>query len=260
MTRFQRATFFTAAGVLGFAVSLSGPARWWCAGGLVAAYLFLSGVGVFAVGMDYYCVAVRRGKTGKKRIALTFDDGPDSKATPVLLDLLKKYKAHATFFCVGERAEANRAIIKRIVEEGHTLGNHSHAHHWWTNFLTRGPLVEEINRAQRLLSDLSGTTPRYYLSPMGLSNPHLAPALRATGLKLVAWDVRPFDRGKPAKTIVGRIAGTDRAPGPAADGSIVLLHDGGAAPGNLLPAVMEIIERFQARGYSFVSLDELFQE
>ncbi len=241
-------------------MALPSPVRWWCSGGLVAGYLLLSGVGVFAVGMDYYCVAVRRGKAGKKRIALTFDDGPDGETTPLLLDLLKKHKAHATFFCVGERAEANPEVIKRIVKEGHTLGNHSHAHHWWTNFLTRRPLVDEINRAQRVLTELSGIAPRYYRSPMGLSNPHLAPALKATGLKLIAWDVRPFDRGKPAETIIRRIVGKGPGTGPASDGSIVLLHDRGAAPGNLKPAVTEIIERFRAQGYSFVSLDELFRD
>jgi peptidoglycan/xylan/chitin deacetylase (PgdA/CDA1 family) len=257
---FQRASLLTAAGVLGFTALLAGPARWWCAGGLAAAYVLVTGMGVFTVGMNYFGEAVCRGKAGKKRIALTFDDGPDRGATPVLLDVLKAHKAHATFFCVGKQAEANPDIIRRIVGEGHTLGNHSYAHHWWTNFLARGPLVEEISRAQRVLSDLSGLTPRYYRSPMGLANPHLAPALRETGLKLIAWNRRPFDRGASVKTIVDRVAGTGTGAGPAGDGSIVLLHDGGASPGNLAAAVTQIIESFQAGGYSFESLDELFQE
>jgi peptidoglycan/xylan/chitin deacetylase (PgdA/CDA1 family) len=257
---FQRASLLTGAGLLGCAILLPGGIRMGCAGGLAAAYLAVSVAGVFKPGMNYFCEAICRGKAGKKRIALTFDDGPDSGATPALLDVLKNHRAHATFFCVGKRAEANPAVIRRIVEEGHSLGNHSYAHHWWTNFLTTGPLVREINRAQGILRDLSGSTPRYYRSPMGLSNPHLAPALRATGLKLVAWNRRPFDRGASAKTIVDRIAGTGTGTGPAGDGSIVLLHDGGASGANLAAAVTEIIEGFQARGYSFVSLDELFQE
>ena len=257
-SRFQRASVLTALGVLGFAALLPSPARWWCAGGVAVIYLFISVTGIFAVRMNYYAEAVCRGKTGKKRIALTFDDGPDSEATPVLLDILKARQSHATFFCVGRRAEANPAIIRRIVAEGHTLGNHSYSHHWWTNFLTKKPLAREINRAQFVLHDLSGSSPKYYRSPMGLANPHLAPALRETGLKLIAWDTRPFDRGMPAKTMVNRIAGTGR--GAAGDGSIVLLHDGGASSINLASAVTEIIERFQASGYSFVSLDELFRE
>ena len=257
---FQRASVLTALGVLGFAALLPSPARWWCAGGLAAAYLVISVAGVFAVRMNYYVEAVCRGKTGKKRIALTFDDGPDSEATPLLLDVLKAHQAHATFFCVGRRAEANAAIVRRIVAEGHTLGNHSYSHHWWTNFLTKKPLVREINRAQLVLSGLSGLSPKYYRSPMGLANPHLAPALRETGLKLIAWDVRPFDRGLPAETMVNRIAGTEKGTGSAGDGSIVLLHDGGASSVNLASAVTEMIKRFQAGGYSFVSLDELLCE
>jgi peptidoglycan-N-acetylglucosamine deacetylase len=86
---------------------------------------------------------------------------------------------------------------------------------------------------------------------MGLTNPHLELVLRAAGLKLIGWDVRPYDRGTPAKVTAGRIAAAAR------DGSIVLLHDGGASPDNLTAAVKEVIERFQALGYSFVSLDEL---
>jgi peptidoglycan/xylan/chitin deacetylase (PgdA/CDA1 family) len=259
LSRFQRASVLAALGVLGFAALLPSPDRWWCAGGLAAVYLLISVTGVFAVRMNYYVEAVCRGNAGKKRIALTFDDGPDNRTTPLLLDILKAHQAHATFFCVGRQARESPELIKRIVAEGHTLGNHSYSHHWWTNFLTTKPLAREINRAQGALRDLSGVSPRYYRSPMGLSNPHLAAALRKTGLKLVAWDVRPFDRGSAAKTIVRRIAGTDRMAGPARDGSIVLLHDGGGVFENLAPAVAEIIERFQSRGYSFVNLDELLE-
>jgi peptidoglycan/xylan/chitin deacetylase (PgdA/CDA1 family) len=222
-------------------------------------YVILSGIGVFAVGMNYFCEAVCRGEAGKKRIALTFDDGPDSRVTPDLLDLLKKYKVHASFFCVGQRARENPGLIQRIVNEGHTLGNHSYSHHWWTNFLTTAPLVREMNRTQRVLKELSGITPRYYRSPMGLSNPHLPPALRATGLKLVAWNVRPYDRGASTATIVSRIVGNRNGEAPASDGSVVLLHDGGVSGEALIPAVRQVIERFQEMGYSLVSLDELLQ-
>ncbi|MEK7721885.1 MAG: polysaccharide deacetylase family protein [Elusimicrobiota bacterium] len=254
MTRFHYATTVTAVGIIGSAALLGGPARWWCAGSLFSAYLIISGAGVFAIGLNYYCESVCRGKPGNKRIALTFDDGPDPEATPTLLKVLETYKARATFFCTGERAEANGDIIRRIVKEGHTLGNHSYAHKWWNNFLPGRPLKAEILHARQVLRELSGISPRYYRSPMGLTNPHLGPVLRATGLKLIGWDVRPYDRGTPAKVIISRIAGAAR------DGSIVLLHDGGASPENLAAAVTGVIERFQSLGYTFVNLDELFQE
>jgi len=254
MTRYHYATLLTAAGFIAAAIFLNGPARWWCAGALLLAYLAGSGLGVFAIRWNYYCDSICRGKPGRKRLALTFDDGPDPVATPALLDLLKSRGARAAFFCVGERAKASPDIVRRIVKEGHTLGNHSYAHKWWTNFLTGLPMEAEILRAQRILADLSGTSPEYYRSPMGLTNPHLGPALRSLGLKLVGWDVRPYDRGKPAKGTAASVAGA------AGDGSIVLLHDGGASPENLTAAVSEIIERFQALGYTFVSLDELFKD
>jgi peptidoglycan/xylan/chitin deacetylase (PgdA/CDA1 family) len=254
---FQRATLLTAIGFLLLFVLWADPIRWWFAVGLAAAYGVVSVLGVFIARMNYYCVAVCHGKPGKKRIALTFDDGPDEKVTPILLDTLQKHGAHATFFCVGERAVENPTLIRRMAAEGHTLGNHSYAHKWWTNFLTKKPLVTQILRTQQVLEDLSGKSPQYYRSPMGLSNPHLGSALRETELQLIAWDVRPFDRGKSAHALVARIAGEGKKIGSAGDGSIVLLHDGGASAENLINAVTQIMESFQKLGYSFVSLDEL---
>ncbi|PIU18720.1 MAG: hypothetical protein COT18_09930, partial [Elusimicrobia bacterium CG08_land_8_20_14_0_20_59_10] len=153
--------------------------------------------------------------------------------------------------CVAGRAKEQAGLLRRIKEEGHTLGNHSYAHSWLTNFLAGRPLRAEILRAQQMFKDILGEAPKYYRSPMGLTNPHLGPVLRETGLKLVGWDVRPFDRGIPAKTTAARINGA------AVDGSIVLLHDGGADPENLSVAVSGIIGHFTALGYSFVNLDEL---
>jgi peptidoglycan/xylan/chitin deacetylase (PgdA/CDA1 family) len=254
MTPFKYTTAITAAGLIGSVVLLHGQFQWWCIGALLLAYLLISVIGVFQIRLNYFCDSVCRGKPGGKRVALTFDDGPDADATPALLDILKTRGAHATFFCIGERAQANGDIVRRIVKEGHTLGNHSYAHKWWTNFLAGAPLKTEILRTQQVLKDLSGIAPEYYRSPMGLTNPHLGPVLLETELKLVGWDVRPYDRFKPVKATTERVARAAR------DGSIVLLHDGGASSDNITAAVTEIIERLQGRGYIFVSLDELFKE
>jgi peptidoglycan/xylan/chitin deacetylase (PgdA/CDA1 family) len=257
---FQRTSIVAALGALALGLWTPSPVREWSIATVLGIYFILSAIGVFAVRMNYYAPAVCRGKAGRKRIALTFDDGPHSLVTPLLLDLLKERQAQATFFCVGEQAEAHPELIRRIVAEGHTLGNHSYAHHWWTNFLTTRPLAREINRAQTVLRTLSGQSPKYYRSPMGLANPHLAPALTEIGLKLIAWNVRPFDRGESAETIVRRVLGSEGKKIPQADGSIVLLHDGGAASPYLVDAVREIIDRFQAQGYSLVNLDELLND
>jgi peptidoglycan/xylan/chitin deacetylase (PgdA/CDA1 family) len=254
LSGFQRTSALAAVGALGLAVGLPQPAKGWALLALAAAYFLISAVGVFAVRMNYYAQAVCSGKTGGKRIALTFDDGPDGEVTPVLLDVLKAHGAHATFFCVGQNAQAHPEVLRRILGEGHTLGNHSYSHHWWTNFLTKKPLVAEINRAQGVFTQWTGIAPRFYRSPMGLANPHLSPALRETGLQLVGWNVRPFDRGASARKIISRVTGK------AGDGSIVLLHDRGPASGHLVEAVTGILERLQTRGYRFVSLDELFRD
>lgn len=252
MTWFKHATIAVIAGIAVSYTIFDAPAWSLCAGAFVIIYLLISGIGVFAIRLNYYCDSVCRGNSGNLKLALTFDDGPDPEATPALLDVLKAHGAHATFFCTGEHAEASPAIIRRIVNEGHTLGNHSYGHKWWTNFLTGKPLNEEILRAQKVLTDISGRTPAYYRSPMGLTNPHLGPVLREAGLKLIGWDVRPYDRGTPAEITAGRVVAAAR------DGSIVLLHDGGAFPEDLTAAVTGIIKHFKPLGYTFVSLDQLF--
>ncbi|HBA60708.1 MAG TPA: polysaccharide deacetylase family protein [Elusimicrobia bacterium] len=254
MTPFHYATAAAAACLAGSAFFLPGQARWWGAATALLAYGAVTAAGVFEIRLNYFCPALRHGRPGKKRIALTFDDGPDPAATPALLDLLKERGARATFFCVAERAKDNAALVRRITAEGHTLGNHSCAHRWWTNFLTGGPMKAEILGAQQVFKELCGETPRYYRSPMGLTNPHLGPVLAEAGLTLAGWDVRPFDRGTPAGTTAARVNGAAR------DGSIVLLHDGGAAAESLCAAVAEIISHFTALGYSFVNLDELFKD
>ncbi len=124
--------------------------------------------------------------------------------------------------------------------------------------MTEEPLVQEIEKAQRVFGMILGQEPRYYRSPMGLSNPHLKRALERTDLQLIAWDVRTFDKGKTAVEIFEKVAGQKRRVSPVRDGSIVLLHDGGRSVEELLQAVERILQHFQALGYSFVNLDELF--
>ncbi len=251
MTPFYYATIAAAATIGGAALLLPAPARWWGAGTALLLYLAVTAAGVSLISLNYFCKALLRGAPGKKRLALTFDDGPDPSATTALLDLLKEHGARASFFCVAERAKANPEIVRRIKQEGHTLGNHSYGHKWWTNFFTGRPMKAEILMAQKVFKEVCGEAPVYYRSPMGLTNPHLRGVLAETGLTLVGWDVRPFDRGRPPGETAERIIGA------AGDGSIVLLHDGGASPGDLTAAVAAVLAHFKALGYTFVNLDEL---
>lgn len=193
-----------------------------------------------------------RAPHGRPEVALTFDDGPDPAATPALLDLLAERGAKATFFVVGERARAHPELVRRIVREGHLVGNHSDRHAAWTNLLGTGALRRELTRCQETLAELTGAAPRYYRPPMGLVSHAVAPACAALGLEVVAWHVRGLDTtGRSVERVVARVlAGV-------APGAIVCLHDGGQDPDRVRAITAAALDGLAVRGLRPVRLDEL---
>lgn len=188
------------------------------------------------------------------QIALTLDDGPDPAVTPAVLDLLAEHGVKATFFCIADRARQHPALLRRILEQGHEVGNHSlyHRHH----FSLRGPraLMREVGGAQALLADLGGVWPLGFRAPAGLRNPFLDPVLHRLGLHLVSWTRRGFDtRCADASTVVQRLSRGLRG------GDILLLHDGHAqrdADGQPLPLAVlpPLLARCRQAGLTPVTL------
>jgi len=113
---------------------------------LLLAYLVIFGLGVAVLRLNFFCRAVCREETGGMRVALTFDDGPDPEVTPEVLSVLASHELKATFFCIGTKILQHPELARRIVAEGHTIGNHTHHHFWWTNFC--GPAVSGGNRSR----------------------------------------------------------------------------------------------------------------
>jgi len=162
--------------------------------------------------------------TPRPQVALTFDDGPDRKLTPWVLDILAQHRAKASFFCIGKKARLHPAHIRAIVEEGHSIENHSDRHSYRFALYGRHSQAREIDRAQASLADLSGQTPRFFRAPSGFRNPWLAPLLRARGLQYAAWSHRGFDTKNPAPDAILK-----RLTHKLTAGSILLLHDGRSA-------------------------------
>lgn len=252
MTRFAAITtvFALVAGVV--ALGATGALRWWGLACVLAGYGTVTGLGVAFIRLRLFVDAICRGKRGGGRIALTFDDGPDPAATPALLGLLEEQGVKATFFCIGEKVLSEPDLARRVVDEGHLMANHSHRHAWWTNFLPGRAILEEITRAQEAIAAATGMHPAYYRPPVGLTNPSLSPALKRAGLTCVGWDVRGLDRNPDCpETVIRRVLKR------AVDGSIILLHDGGADPATLVSIVTAVIVQLHDRGYTLVRLDEL---
>ena len=158
----------------------------------------------------------------EKGIWLTLDDGPDPKTTPAILDLLDSHGAKATFYVIGEKAEAHPDLIREIIQRGHQIANHTHTHPQ-TSFWCHGPIrtYREIARCQEALKKITGVAPQLFRAPVGHHNIFVHPVLRHFGMKLIGWNSRGFDAapGATLESVTGKIRAS------ASNGSIILAHE-----------------------------------
>lgn len=191
-------------------------------------------------------------------VALTFDDGPDPTYTPRVLDVLDAAGAKATFFLVGERASRQPEVARDIVERGHQVAFHGHAHRW-SLMVSPRRFAADFDAGMAAVRSASGVLPRFFRPPVGLIAPPVFAGLRRWGARMAAWSVRPFDgRGLDAASIVERVLSKVRG------GDIVLLHDAPSASSGLQPnavdALPAILQGLGERGLAAVTLAELVGE
>ncbi len=251
MSRFHTITILFGLTALGAGLSLEGPIRWAALGILCVFYLLVFVLGVSVLKLNFFVDAICRGDAADRRVALTFDDGPDPATTPNLLTVLKRHQVKAAFFPIGVRVRDFPELIKLIDREGHILGNHSFRHVWWTNLLIGDALDREISQSQEVIAKAIGRVPAYFRPPMGLTNPHLKRRLKKYGLTAIGWDVRPFDTRAQAGTVVARVLKKIRS------GSILLLHDRGRDSADLASLTDKLVSELKNRNYTFSGLDEL---
>lgn len=181
-------------------------------------------------------------------VALTFDDGPGAY-TESLLDTLAGYRARATFFVIGRMAFGDgENTLRRMVAEGHELGNHTWAHPQLPQ-LSQTAIREELGRTQWLVKQATGVTMILMRPPYGLTDSRVAAESRQLGLAQILWDVDTLDWRDQNASVVARRA-TEAGPG-----SIVLMHD---IHHSTVQAVPRMLDEFAARGYRFVTLSELY--
>src|SRR5271163_690494 len=204
------------------------------------------------------------GGTTAKKVVLSFDDGPDPRWTPEILDVLKKKKAPAVFFVVGEAANQHPEILKRAFAEGHEIGNHTFTHPQFDQ-ITKTELRWQLNLTQRLIESTLGAKTILFRPPYGIDHQPeyaeevaLLPVAQDMGYLIVGQRIDPDDwsspDGKnqmPASDIVQNVLRqVDK-------GNIILLHDGGGERAQTVAALPLIIDALRARGYQFVSIGDL---
>jgi cellulose synthase/poly-beta-1,6-N-acetylglucosamine synthase-like glycosyltransferase/peptidoglycan/xylan/chitin deacetylase (PgdA/CDA1 family)/spore germination protein YaaH len=202
---------------------------------------------------------VQRTGAQARRVALTFDDGPDPKWTPQILSILEEYHVPATFFVIGENGVANRGLLEREIRDGDDIGNHTYTH---PNLAQESPtgVNLELNFTQRLIEAYTGRSLRLFRAPyFGDAEPttpdELVPALQAQqhGYTVVGLHVDPGDWTRPgAKAIVDQTLAQVEAATPDRSANIILLHDGGGNRAQTVAALPGIIVGLQQAGYTIV--------
>ena len=195
-------------------------------------------------------IALRDVQTARNAVALTFDDGPHPQHTPRLLDILAEHRVRATFFVIGPKVRRYPEIARRIVAEGHELGNHT----WHHPILTRfgdGHVLSEIDRTQEIIWQTVGHVPATFRPPYGAMSPDQSRMLHERrNLPSVNWSVDPEDWQRPGASVVAW-----RMVEGARPGAIILAHD---THGATVSAVPEAIAGLRARGLACVTLSGLF--
>jgi cellulose synthase/poly-beta-1,6-N-acetylglucosamine synthase-like glycosyltransferase/peptidoglycan/xylan/chitin deacetylase (PgdA/CDA1 family)/spore germination protein YaaH len=204
-----------------------------------------------------------------KKLAITFDDGPDPKWTPKILDILKRENVKGTFFVIGEQAEDNVGLLRRYVREGHEIGNHTFTHPDISEISPR-QLELELNLTERLFASKLGIQPLYFRPPYSIdqepdTNDQAAPVdivenmgYIIVGNKIDTDDWNEHPRKSPQEITNGVVqqleAMKDRA---WLRGSIILMHDGGGDRSATVAALPLLIETLRAKGYEIVPVSEL---
>jgi peptidoglycan-N-acetylglucosamine deacetylase len=207
---------------------------------------------------------IRRVGAISKKLALTFDDGPDPDWTPAILDILKEKKVTATFFMIGSAMEAHPGLVQRVLADGHEIGNHTYTHPDLSD--TPAAAVRlELNATQRLFQALTGRSMRLFRPPyLGDAEPSDADEIvpveiaQSLGYITIGTHVDTLDwMMPPVPQMMKDVMREVEDPSPYIRGNIILLHDSGGDRSQTVALLPTLIDTLQARGYSFVPVSDL---
>jgi len=188
-------------------------------------------------------------------VSITFDDGPNPRATPRILDVLRREGVRATFFVLGRHAERWPELVRRAALDGHQLGNHGYFHRK-LHRRSPGYVRDDLTRGTEQILRASGVRPRHFRAPHGFRSPWVTPIAASLGQRTVGWSLGVWDSARPGADVIAA-----RTLEGMHTGSILLLHDGdGYDPdgdrsqtAEALPAILDGLRR---RGFRFTTLPD----
>ncbi|MDD5595282.1 MAG: polysaccharide deacetylase family protein [Candidatus Omnitrophica bacterium] len=231
----------------------------------IVVFIILLAVVSFTIFFDQ-AVLVRRGTVyrvpeSQKLVAITFDDGPSPVWTPKILDALQRAGVKATFFMIGEHVLKYPEIAKRVVKEGHEIGNHSFDHHVLL-YYTMEELEQEVNSGEDAIRKVTGVTTHYFRPPKAWLTAAEKKKLKEMGYEVILWSLNSkdwvtFDDKYIIRYLVRHVR----------PGDIILFHDsggvfnteGGSRHETVL-TIPKLVEKLQDRGYKFVTISQLLDQ
>lgn len=193
---------------------------------------------------------------GTKQLALTYDDGPNDPYTGQLLDILARANVKATFFLIGRYVKQRPDIVRRLVESGHAIGNHTWSH---PNLIFCSPAEtrRQLSETQKAIEDACGVTPTLFRPPFGGRRPGTFQTARSLGLAPIMWNVTCYDWSAKSNESIERHARRQ-----IRGGNVILLHDGshvafGISRTHTVKATENLIREYRNQHYAFITIPEM---
>jgi peptidoglycan/xylan/chitin deacetylase (PgdA/CDA1 family) len=237
----------TAMIMLHYAVGIS----WWWLVPVLLVYKIRIVMGSAKINSNFYIQAYCNGTTTEKEIAITFDDGP-TIFTQKILNTLAEHEATATFFVIGKNIQGNERILKQMIAEGHTIGNHTFSHSFFIDFKSASAFKNELNQTADAVYNVTGKRLQFFRPPYGVTTPNLAKAAKALGYKVIGWNIRSLDTTKDSEEIT-----FNRVKQQLKPGAIILFHDTSDKTNKVLK---QTLLHAKEKGFKIVGLEQLLKQ
>lgn len=204
-------------------------------------------LGICIIRHNYFFKA--QNTIASSKVLLTFDDGPDPNYTEKILEILKRHNIASIFFVIGHKISTCEVILLKAIKDGHLIGNHTFSHPNNFALLPTKSIVKEIEEGKKALKNIDGTEYTLFRTPIGVTNPHVARAIKRTKVKTIGWTLRTFDTNQQDKDQwIAKIVSKTKK------GSIILLHD---TQKNTADHLEEYIINAKKNGIEFVNRNDI---
>lgn len=206
--------------------------------------------GVFDIRLSFFNKNFCNSNTTIKELAITFDDGPN-ELTPKFLEILEKFQAKATFFCIGKNVEKYPEIVKSIIQQGHTIGNHTFNHSNQNGFFNTSKVIDEISKTENVIYEITGMKTNLFRPPFGITNPNIAKAINKLQYRSIGWNIRSLDTViKNPNQLYKKVKNKVNP------GSIILFHDNSL---HSLIVLEQLLRDLSKDNYTFKTVDDLLK-